>query len=220
MVKQQQQANTVVKSDVTAYFQKKKLIIPYTTAQQMLALCNSNDYTEFQWFLQSELVKTHAYKGFTGDVRIIEDSFAFPKQVVTATVVKSEPEYIAQMLEENEGTFNVWCHSHVDMACRPSNRDMTEIREQAAGLFNPDDYVIMLITNKRGECYAEFHQAGFSYPMQIEIEEGNIHSAWAAEISNRYITVEPIKTPYNPQFSNNRRIGYNKPDWYFDQFES
>jgi hypothetical protein len=65
-------------------------------------------------------------------------------QIMTEVIQTKGIEYYNQI--------RCWAHSHVDMAARPSGQDKQQILK-----WKENDYFIMLITNKKGEFYAEFY---------------------------------------------------------------
>lgn len=90
---------------------------------------------------------------------IIDDCFLPEQEVAGATCEFTEAGTANIMTEviqakgiEYYNQIKCWAHSHVDMAARPSAQDKNQILK-----WKENDYFIMLITNKKGEFYAEFY---------------------------------------------------------------
>lgn len=90
---------------------------------------------------------------------VIDDCFLPEQEVAGATCEFTEAGTANIMTEvirtkgiEYYNQIKCWAHSHVDMAARPSGQDKQQILK-----WKENDYFIMLITNKKGEFYAEFY---------------------------------------------------------------
>lgn len=90
---------------------------------------------------------------------VIDDCFLPEQEVAGATCEFTEAGTANVMTEviqakgiEYYNQIKCWAHSHVDMAARPSGQDKQQILK-----WKENDYFIMLITNKKGEFYAEFY---------------------------------------------------------------
>ena len=94
-----------------------------------------------------------------GEEYVIDNCF-LPEQEVAGAVCEFTEAGSAQIMTEviqTEGIeyynqIRCWAHSHVNMAARPSGQDNQQILK-----WKENDYFIMLITNKKGEFYAEFY---------------------------------------------------------------
>ena len=94
------------------------------------------------------------------DGEYVIDRCFLPEQEVAGAVCEFTEAGSAQIMTEviqAEGIeyynqIKCWAHSHVDMAARPSGQDKQQILK-----WKENDYFIMLITNKKGEFYAEFY---------------------------------------------------------------
>lgn len=94
-----------------------------------------------------------------GEEYVIDDCFLPEQEVAGATCEFTEAGTANVMTEviqakgiEYYNQIKCWAHSHVDMAARPSGQDKQQILK-----WKENDYFIMLITNKKGEFYAEFY---------------------------------------------------------------
>lgn len=120
---------------------------------------------ECQWWHQVQRIEKDGHV-----IYFIHDLF-IPPQYVGGQDVESDPEMMAQMwkqVKKDRGFKNlkemnptvqattVWCHSHHKMAVSPSNTDDEQWKEQkelAAKGKNADAPQIMMIMNKRHECF-------------------------------------------------------------------
>ena len=90
---------------------------------------------------------------------IIDDCFLPEQEVAGATCEFTESGIASIMTEtiqskglEYYNQIRCWAHSHVGMPAQPSGQDKQQILK-----WKENDYFIMLITNKKGEFYAEFY---------------------------------------------------------------
>ncbi len=178
--------------NVTAFTQKI-LHIPYDLYRKMKALSQQAGYDEFQGLLPATREGNNFY---------LKDKFYFPKQTITSTTVRASHEAMNEIIEarEEEDLLRCWWHSHVDMGCTPSGQDKTDIANQRSEIFEYDDFRIMLITNKRGDTYAELHTADYWQTMTVVIDEENPFNEWAEDIILEYVIpapVVPITYPVN-----------------------
>lgn len=168
-------------------FGGKQLHIPRELFLKMKSICHAALHDEFQWFVPVER---------KGNVFVMIDDIHVPDQTVTATTVKSTPTQMLGLLERKDPNVFLkgWCHSHVDMACSPSQRDYTDIAEQRSEITEYDDFRIMLIVNKRGETYAEVHTLEYQQVMLVTILEDNPYSDWATDIVLEHTVILPKKS--------------------------
>lgn len=148
------------------------LVIPKGIWQKFEALCDAAGNNEIHWFTTINREK---------NIFTVNDDIVVPKQTITGTTVTSSA---SQLIDELDTPIQMWCHSHVNMQCNPSQRDLTEKRELVQSLqINPDRFIIMLIMNKSGQVNAWFDSHFYDCQMTIVIEDyDNPFEEWAIDI--------------------------------------
>lgn len=129
------------------------------------------------------------------------DTVTVPVQQATGTTVTSASEAMSTI---TDGVIRrCWWHSHVYMACNPSQQDLTEIQELLGmtSKFKLDSFFIMFITNKNGQHNAWLYTHLYAVKMDVEVVRApNEYLSWAEETVKAQLS-QKIYTPPNTNYA-------------------
>ena len=137
---------------------------------------------ECQWFHRVDRIEEN------GTVAYYLHDLFIPNQIVGKTDVESDPASIQEMWQQikKERGFKTtreltpliqntscWCHSHHNMTVNPSATDKQQWLEQKKlATSNGDQPQIMLILNKKNECYSKVYDPKYN----LEFERVPVHT--------------------------------------------
>lgn len=129
------------------------------------------------------------------------DTVTVPVQQASGTTVTSASEAMASI---TDGVIRrCWWHSHVYMACNPSQQDLTEIQELLGmtSKFKLDSFFIMFITNKNGQHNAWIYTHQYAAKMDVEVVRApNEYLSWAEETVKAQLS-QKVYTPPNTNYA-------------------
>ena len=160
---------------------KPIVLYDYETLLKVQYLVRKQD-EECQWFHRVDRIEENGCVAY-----LLHDLF-IPNQIVGKTDVESDPESILAMWQQVKKDRKIpttkelsilsqntscWCHSHHNMAVQPSPTDKEQWAEQKKlAEFNPDQPQVMLILNKKNECYSRVWDPKYN----LEFERVPVHS--------------------------------------------
>ena len=136
------------------------------------------------------------------------DTVTVPVQQASGTTVTSASEAMSTI---TDGVIRrCWWHSHVYMACNPSQQDLTEIQELLGmtSKFKLDSFFIMFITNKNEQHNAWIYTHQYAAKMDVEVVRApNEYLEWAETTVAEKLSQKVYTPPNYAQYSAGFRKG-------------